>query len=223
MNSTKKVVIFSDIEIIQKILKGEVALFEILIRRNNPFVYKTGRSYGYSHEDTQDLVQETFISTYINLSKFENRSSFKTWVIRIMLNNCFQKQQKFSFKNEIINTNTTNPIDEKSTSIYSGHQHTDTNKTVMNRELKHVIENSLVQIPFKYRMVFSLRIINSLNIAETAEALNISESNVKVRLNRAKSMLRKEIGKIYTIEDIFEFNLKLCAVNRVMSKIKPLK
>ncbi len=220
MLSTKRIKIISDIEVIRKILSGEAALFEILIRRNNPFLYKTGRSYGYSHEDTQDLVQETLISAYLNLSKFENRSSFKTWIIKIMLNNCFQKQQKLSFKNEMINTN---KIDEKSTPMYADHQYTDTNKMVLNRELRHVIENSLVQVPFEYRMVFSLRVINGLNTTETAEALNISESNVKVRLNRAKSMLRNEIEKIYTVEDIFEFNLIHCVVSRVMSGIEALK
>ncbi|CAN5908949.1 hypothetical protein BH11BAC7_BH11BAC7_24010 [soil metagenome] len=89
----------SEAEIIEKILKGE-ALFELLIRRNNPFLYKTGRAYGYNHEDTEDLMQETFVNAYINLSRFEKRSSFKTWIIKIMLNNCFQKRQKFSFKNE---------------------------------------------------------------------------------------------------------------------------
>src|ERR1700733_14030648 len=94
---------YSDIEVIHKILNGEPAMFEILIRRNNPFLYKVGRSYNYNHQDTQDLMQDTFIDAYINLSKFENRSSFKTWLIKIMLNNCFKKKQKFSFKNEIIN------------------------------------------------------------------------------------------------------------------------
>src|ERR1051325_2117772 len=92
---------YSDAEIIQKILHGEVALFEILIRRNNPWLYKTGMSYGYKHEDTQDLMQETYINAYLNLSKFENRSTFKTWITKIMLNNCFQKRQKFSYKNEM--------------------------------------------------------------------------------------------------------------------------
>ena len=85
---------YPDTEIIQKTLQGEIALFEILIRRYNPFLYKTGRSYNYNHEDTQDLMQDTFINAYVNLSKFENRSSFKTWIIKIMLHNCFQKQQK---------------------------------------------------------------------------------------------------------------------------------
>ena len=208
---------YADIEIIQKILEGEFELFEILIRRNNPFLYKTGRSYNYNHEDTQDLMQDTFIDAYTHLSKFENRASFKTWIIKIMLNNCFRKQQKFSFKNEVANE-----INDKSIPMFSNQPHTDTNKTVVNRELSLIIENALKQVPLDYRMVFSLREINGLNVAEAAEALTISEANVKVRLNRAKTMLRKEIEKSYTAEDIFEFNLIYCdamTVN-VMNKIK---
>jgi RNA polymerase sigma factor (sigma-70 family) len=211
---------YSDVEIIQKINLGDVALFEILIRRNNPFLYKAGRSYNYNHEDTQDLMQDTFIDAYMNLSKFENRSSFKTWIIKIMLNNCYKKQQKFSFKNEI-----TNEIDDKSIPMFSSNQHTETTKVVVNKELGLVIENALIQVPIDYRMVFSLREINGLNVIETAEALNISEANVKVRLNRAKTMLKKEIEKSYSPDDIFEFNLVYCnaMVSNVMNKIKELQ
>jgi RNA polymerase sigma-70 factor (ECF subfamily) len=210
---------YSDIEIIQKILEGEFALFEILIRRNNSFLYKTGRSYTFNHQDTQDLMQDTFIDAYTSLSRFENRSSFKTWIIKIMLNNCYKKRQKFSFKNEIANE-----INDKSTPMFSSKHHTDTDKIVMNRELSIVIEDALNQVPEEYRLVFSLREMNGLNVKETAEALNISEANVKVRLNRAKSMLRKEVEKSYKAEDIFEFNLVYCdsMVNSVMKKIKAL-
>lgn len=209
----------SEAKIIEKILKGEVALFELLIRRNNPFLYKTGRAYGYNHEDTEDLMQETFINAYLNLSKFESRSSFKTWLIKIMLNNCFQKRQKFSFKNEKAGSNV---INEKSTPMYSGNKQADTGKNIINKELNYVIENSLEKVPEDYRMVFSMREINGLNVAETAELLNITPTNVKVRLNRAKAMLRNEIQKIYSPDEIFEFNAVYCdaMVNRVMIEIK---
>ncbi len=208
---------YTDIELVQKITAGEIALFEIIIRRNNPHLYKIGRSYNYSHEDTQDLMQDTFIDAFTNLSKFENRSSFKTWIIKIMLNNCFKKQQKWSSKNIV-----TDDINEISIPMFSNHQHTDTNKTITNRELNFVIENALQQIPIDYRMVFTLREVNGLNVAETAETLSISEANVKVRLNRAKGMLRKEVEKSYSAEDIFEFNLIYCdaMVEMVMNKIK---
>ena len=74
-------------------------------------------------------------------------------------------------------------------------------------------------------MVFSLREISGLNVAETAEVLKISESNVKVRLNRAKLMLRKQIENKYTAADIFEFNLIYCddMVHKVMKEIIKLK
>ena len=211
---------FTDSEIIQKIIDGEIALFELLIRRNNPFLYKAGRSYNYNHEDTQDLMQDTFIDAYLNLSKFENRSSFKTWIIKIMLNNCYKRQQKFSFKNEI-----TNEIDDKSIPMFSSNQHTETTKVVVNKELGLVIETALTQVPIDYRMAFSLREINGLNVLETAEALNISEANVKVRLNRAKTMLKKAIEKSYSPDDIFEFNLVYCdaMVSNVMNKIIALQ
>lgn len=219
MEITKKPETSSDIEIIRRILHGEVSAFEIIIRKNNPFLYKIGRSYGYCHEDVEDLMQETFISTYQSLAKFENRSSLKTWIIKIMLNKCFQKQQKFSFKNEEVNHNS---INDSSEIMYSSNGQTDTDKTVTNRELYRVIENALQQIPPEYRMVFTLREISGLNVSETMEVLKITESNVKVRLNRAKAMLRNEIEKTYTAEDIYEFNLIYCdlIVSRVLNELK---
>ena len=210
---------YTDLEVTQKIIAGEIELFEIIIRRYNPFLYKIGRSYNYNHEDTQDLMQDTFIDAFTGLPKFENRSTFKTWIIKIMLNNCYKKQQKWSSKNII-----TTEINENATPMFSNTQHTDTSKTVMNRELNFVIENSLQQIPMDYRLVFTLREVNGLNVAETADTLNISQANVKVRLNRAKTMLRKEVEKSYSAEDIFEFNLVYCdaMVQRVINKLKKI-
>ena len=211
---------YTDIEIIQRILDGEFALFEILIRRNNSFLYKTGRSYNYNHENTQDLMQETFIDAYTHLKKFENRSSFKTWLIKIMLNNCFQKQKKFSYRNEA-----SKELNDKSIPMFSTQRHMDTHETVINRELSFVIENALQKIPRDYRLVFALREMNGLSIYEMAEALHISDANVKVLSNRAKTMLRREIEKSYTPEEIFEFNLVYCdaITNRVMDTIKSMQ
>ncbi|WP_293902020.1 sigma-70 family RNA polymerase sigma factor [Sporocytophaga sp.] len=208
---------YSDEEIILKILAGEVALFEILIRRNNAHLYKTGRAYNYSHEDTQDLMQDTFVNAYVNLSKFESRATFKTWITKIMLNNCFRKKQKSGFKNEI-----PDEIKTEYTPMFSDEQSADMNKTILTKELGLVIENALQQLPLDYRMVFSLREINGMNVAETSDILGISESNVKVRLNRAKGMLKKEIEKSYTPSEIFEFNLVYCdaMVKRVTTEIK---
>ena len=171
---------FTETEIIGRIIRGEKSLYELIVRRFNPYLYKIGRSYNYNHEDTQDLMQDTFIDAYKNLNQFEGRASFKTWIIRIMMNNCYRKKRKSSFKNEIIQ----DMNDNSKPMFISGNN--DTEKTIQNRELGHIIEKALVNIPFDYRMVFSLREINGLNVSDTADLLEISESNVKVRLNRAK-------------------------------------
>jgi len=210
----------SEIELITRIGKGERELFEILIRRNNPYLYKLGMSYGYKHEDVEDLMQEAFIAAYLNLEKFEARSSFKTWITRIMLNQCYQKAQKLSFKFEKAN----DILNEKTTPMFESNQSTDTYRSVLNNELSNIIGSALTSIPLEYRMVFSLRELNGMSTAETAEVLEISETNVKVRLNRAKHMLREKVERMYTPEDIFEFNLIYCdkIVDEVMKSINKL-
>ena len=211
---------YSDLEIIHKINGGEVELYEILIRRYNSFLYKIGRTYRYNHQDTEDLMQDAYINAYCNLAKFENRSSFKTWFTRIMLNLCYQKKQKLSFKNEMLAGDIQN---EKSNIMF--HQSTNNEKITVNKELGRVLENAIHEIPEDYRIVFTLRELNGLSVAETAETLDITESNVKVRLNRAKGMLQKEIKKMYSPQEIFEFNLIYCdgMVERVMMRIQELK
>ena len=207
---------YTDFEIIDKVIAGETKLFEVLIRRNNSALYKIGRSYRYNHHDTEDLMQEAYIGAFYSLPKFEKRSSFKTWLSRIMINLCYQKKQRSSFKNEIPLEN-----NEKGKIIPMFQQPSDI-ETPVNKELGRVLENAINKIPEDYRIVFTLRELNGLSISETIEALQISESNVKVRLNRAKKLLRTEIEKMYAPEDIFEFNLIYCdqMVQNVMKQIQ---
>lgn len=196
----------SESEIINRILDGEKHLYEIIVRKYNPYLYKVGRSYNYNHEDTQDLMQETYIDAFKNLNQFEQRSNFKTWLTRIMLNNCYRKKEKAAFKNEV----SEEYANEYATPLFGDDSSYDTGKQVRKEELKSIIENALGLIPEDFRMVFSLREINGFNVAETADLLNISEANVKVRLNRAKTMLRELLEKSHEILELYEFNLIHC-------------
>lgn len=208
-------------ELLQRILSGERNLFQFLIKQTNQILYRTGRSYGYNHEDTQDLMQDAFVEAYLNLSKFEGRSSFNTWIVKIFINKCFQKTLRFKYKFEV----PLNITDEKYTPLYNVKNQNDINKDIMNKELNRIIEESMMRLPIEYRLVFLFREINQLSVVETAEALNVTESNVKVRLNRAKVMMRNEIERSYTREEIFEFNLVYCdiMVSRVLSQIELLE
>ena len=206
----------TETEIIRRIKEGETDLFEVLMRRNNPFLYKIGMSYGYGHQDVEDLMQEAFTSAYLNLEKFKQHSSFKTWVVKIMLNQCFHKKQRLSFKNE----KTMDTNNEKLVPMFETGQ-PDGYKKIIDRELSYAIENAIIQMPWEYRVVFVLRELSGMNTIETAESLDISEANVKIRLNRARHMLKKQLETMYSPKDIFEFNLIYCnsVVNKVFSVI----
>ncbi len=215
MNPSEK---YTDHEVAQQVLDGNKALYEIIVRRYNAPLYKIGRSYNFNHDDTQDLMQQTFIEAYKSLAQFEGRSSFRTWISRIMLNQCYHKQAKLSFKNE-----TMQDMNDNARPLYTATTN-DTDRSITTRELGHILETALLRIPQDYRMTFSLREINGMSVAETASLLNISEANVKVRHNRAKAMLRTEIEKHYSPEDLFEFNLIYCnaMVAQVMKIINEL-
>jgi RNA polymerase sigma factor (sigma-70 family) len=219
--SDKSVQQYSDIEVIQQVLSGNTALFEIIIRRYNPYLYKVGRSYGFNHQDTEDLMQETFINSYMNLRQFAERSSFKTWLITIMLHQCYRKSHKFNYLKE----QTADLLPDNSSFMFLPKNHSNTDDAVLSKELNKVVEACLQELPQEYRTTFALRELAGLSVAETAEAMNTTATNVKVRLNRAKPMLRKAIEKTYSTEDIYEFNLVCCdrIVNGVMTRISALK
>lgn len=205
----------SKAEIIDRVLVGEKYFFEILVRRNNPYLYKIGRSYDFSHDDVMDIMQDTYIDAYKNLSGFEKRANFRTWIFRIMLNNCYRKRNKSSFKKEIMQE-----INDRSKPMFM-EQINHVGEIVQNRELGSIIEGALDKIPIEYRMVFTLREMNGLSVSDTASILDITEGNVRVRLNRAKAMLRDALERSYTSNELFEFHLVYCdeMVERVMDKI----
>jgi RNA polymerase sigma factor (sigma-70 family) len=218
--SDKNVQQFTDKEVIQQVLAGNTALFEILIRRYNPYLYKVGRSYGFNHQDTEDLMQETFINGYMNLGQFAERSSYKTWLIRIMLNQCYHKAHKHHYQKE----QTADPLPDNSSFMFLPGNHPNTDDAVIGKELNKVVEACLQQLPLEYRTTFTLRALTGLSVAETADIMGTTAVNVKVRLNRAKAMLRKEIEKTYTPEDIYEFNLVCCdrIIHGVMQRISAM-
>jgi RNA polymerase sigma-70 factor (ECF subfamily) len=167
--------------------------------------------YGFNHHDTEDLMQDTHVSAYTQLASFEHRASYKTWISRIMVNKCIYKLKYGYFKNEI-------PGEQ----VYESNSATiQTEQNMLNRELSSVLEKSLESIPVIYRSVFVLREVQGFSVAETAELLGITPVNVKVRLNRAKSLLQKQLEQFYTANEIYSFNLIYCdnIVKRVFDEI----
>ena len=204
-------------ELINKIVEGEKQFFEVLIRRYNSVLYKLARCYDFNHQDAEDIMQETHVAAYTNLKNFQHKASYKTWVSKILIHKCVYKLSYGYFKNEQPGTNKINeqvkPVFNQSTM--------GAEKIILNKELSKVLEKSLEEIPLTYRTVFILREVEGFSTNETAELMNSTPVNVKVRLNRAKALLQKKLETFYSARDIYEFNAIFCdaMVKRVLQKI----
>jgi RNA polymerase sigma-70 factor (ECF subfamily) len=149
----------------------------------------------------EDVMQEAYIKAYRNLYTFERRSSFSTWVTRILINECMMKKRHSKKEAEIYSTG--NEAPERSDNFTP-------EQKVLNGELKQLLEDAIATLPEKYRTVFVMREIETMSIAETVDVLGIGEANVKTRLSRAKEMLRTQLMSSYSLPQLFEFNLVKC-------------
>lgn len=203
----------ADIELISRILAGEKQLFAHIVRRYNQRLFRIGMSLLGGEMEVEDAMQATYISAYEHLAGFEQRSSLGTWLVRILINECMARKKKIQrtatrYKEE--------NMDSKPTI------HTPSN-ILQNKELGKLLENALAKLPEKYRMVFVLREIEEMSTRETGDALGIEEPNVKVRLNRAKTMLRENLNG-YFKESAYPYHLSRCdrMVERVSQAISLL-
>src|SRR3954471_2199977 len=173
----------SDAELIEGILTGEPALYEYLIRKYNKRLFRTGMTILNNDAEVEDAMQTAYIKAFEHLRDFKNRSSFGTWVTRILINECLlQKKNKQRLK--IVQGSHSEKISIMDTPA----------KTLINKELATVLEDAIAGLPEKYRLVFVLREVEDLSVKETADVLALEESNIKVRLNRAKTMLRENLS-----------------------------
>jgi len=209
----------TDNEIITQILQGDKNRYAILVRRYNQRLYKVGISILNDDAEVEDAMQVTYINAYENLGKFAFKSSFSTWLTRILINECLLRLKKRG-KTIIMN-------DDKIENEMQ-HQQREEVQTpvtkVLNTELKNILDDAIRKLPEIYRTIFVMREIENMNVAETQECLDISEVNVKVRLNRAKVMLRDLLANYYKKEDILHFHLSRCdkMVEKVMKEIECL-
>jgi RNA polymerase sigma factor (sigma-70 family) len=206
----------TDEEIIKQILAGHTVWFELLIRRYNSTLYKIARGYNFNHQDAEDLIQDAHFTAYAELKKLEHPKSYKKWISRILINNCIYKRAHGYFKYE-----SPKAISETDSPILQKGKKINTEDIIANRELSFILENCLKSIPIIYKSVFILREMEGFNVAETSEILGISHTNVKVRLSRAKKLLKKEIEKYYSVKELFDFKDIYCdeIVDKVFGRI----
>ena len=153
----------ADPELVLRILAGEKRLYEIIIRRYNQRLYRIGMSVLNNDADTEDAMQTSYIKAYEHLSQFKQESSFSTWLIRIMINECLLlKKKRERFGGDRIEKY----LQIKSSMKTPAH-------IFMNKELNGVLENAIANLPEKYRIIFIMREVEELSVKETGEALSL--------------------------------------------------
>jgi RNA polymerase sigma-70 factor (ECF subfamily) len=187
----------ADEMLVKQVLGGDKKAFEALIRRHNQRLFRTGMALLKNETDVEDAMQTAYINAYLNLSKFEGRSAFATWLTRIMLNQCYEQQRRMALARTPLGTSD-NLINMATPDRELG-----------NKELTRMLETAVEQLPENYRLVFMLREVEELSVRETAEVLDIEAANVKTRLNRAKNMLRDHL-RGYMKENVYSFHLIRC-------------
>jgi RNA polymerase sigma factor (sigma-70 family) len=200
----------SDEEVVNKILGGEIALFETLMRKYNERLYRISVSIVGDGDSAEDIMQTAYINAYRQLGNFEGRSSFGTWLTRILINESLLYKKREQRKQQLV----------METRFTESHNETPLSG-LLNKELKDILEKAVARLPEKYRVVFVMREVQGMSTDETMEALELGESNVKMRLIRAKEMLRDSLQNLWNPRDIYEFNLVRCdrIVDKVMSQI----
>lgn len=205
----------SDNEVISRILHGDKNLYAVIVRRYNQRLYRIGMSILNDDAEVEDSMQVAYIHAYENLEKFAFKASFSTWLTRILINECLLRLKK---KGKTIMM----PDDNMENELQSWKVETHTPIAgVLQAELKAILEDAISRLPEIYRTVFVMREIEDMNVAETQECLAISEVNVKVRLNRAKAMLRDSLSGYYQKEELMHFHLSRCdrMVEQVLHRI----
>jgi RNA polymerase sigma-70 factor (ECF subfamily) len=208
----------SDDEVVERVLAGETALFEVLMRRYNQRVYRAARAILGNDLEAEDVMQDAYVRAYANLSQFEHRASFSTWLTRIAIHEALARVRR-SGRQESLDADAEPPTGPAVPIV----QHRDPERRLFDHEMRGFLEDAIGGLPRDYRTVFVLREVEGMSTAETAESLDVSEDVIKTRLHRARGLLRDALYERAGVSTpaAFQFEAPRCdrVVGAVMRRI----
>lgn len=204
-----------DEEVVRRVLDGDTAVFEIIMRRYNQRLYRVARAILRDDSEAEDVMQDAYVRAYQHLGQFAGRSQFSTWLTRIAIHEALARAQRRKRVDQLsanewkdgegemnVATSALNPEEQLSVS-----------------ELGRALEGAILSIPEQYRLVLMMRDIEQMSTIETASALDLSEENVKVRLHRARAMVRKELFARAGAEAPSAFGFMGVRCDRVVARV----
>jgi len=190
---------------LEALRSGDREAFAHLVDQTSGHVYRVALQILGDEQDAEDVLQETYIKALRALPNFEGRSSLTTWLYRIAVNEALMLARKR--KPQEVSVEDSAPFDAEAES--EGMEIVDfcclPESELLSSESRQFLDRAVRNLPEGLRVVFVMRDLEGLSIQDTAEALGISESNVKTRLLRARLRLRQELS-VYFGEKLQEEN-----------------
>jgi len=201
----------ADTELVQRaIARDEVAIRSIM-QANNRRLYRLARGILLNDSEAEDVVQETYVRALTHLQDFRGDSSLATWLSRIAMNEALGRLRRQRPGVELSSL-PPGTLEAQIIQFPNSATSEDPEKTMAQREIQRVVEHAIDELPDNFRIVFITRVIEGMNVEETAEILGLKPETVKTRLHRARSMLRenveKKIGPV--VMEAFPFAGKRC-------------
>ena len=178
----------TDEEVVRRVQAGEAALFEVIMRRYNQRLYRVSRSILGNDGEAEDVTQDAYVRAYTHLDQFDGRARFATWLTKIAV---YEALARLRRRQRLVAIDATSELTGES--MYLESKAPSPEQEVLTHTMKIILEAAVDRLPETYRSVFMLREVEGMSTAETAECLSLSEEAVKVRLHRARALMRKHI------------------------------
>lgn len=189
----------TDETLVLRAQKGDTGAFDELVRRYTSIVYRILYKILRHDEDTQDALQDTFVSAYRALPRFRQDARFSTWIYRIATNAALMKARARKTNLVSLDHPTEDPDAQNAWELPDWSATPD--EEIMTSETRRIMEDAIQALPPEQRAAFVLHDIQDLSSAETAQAMGITVSAVNSRLHRARVFLRDRIGRHLNVTD----------------------
>jgi RNA polymerase sigma-70 factor, ECF subfamily len=180
-------------ELVRRALAREEAAVRAIMTANNRRLYRLARGILRNDGEAEDVVQETYVRAFTHLSDFRNESSLSTWLARIAMNEALGRVRQRRPTVEL--TSLPQGVLEAQIIQFPLAPTEDPEKSMAQRQIREVVEAAIDELPEAFRLVFITRVIEGMNVEETAEILSLKPETVKTRLYRARGMLRDNVEK----------------------------
>jgi RNA polymerase sigma-70 factor (ECF subfamily) len=190
-----------EIGLIRKAKDGDERAFAKLVKEYESLVYSFAYKVCRDREKAEETWQDTFVNVYRKLDQFDNKSKFSTWLYSIVANNCLMKNRKSKLEQASVTIDAPEGFSEDPILDEHGHAiqtipawKTTPIDTLMTKELRRLLDESIQKLPVDHRIVFILRDVEGQSAEEVAKILKLSIPAVKSRLRRARVFLREQLN-----------------------------